>query len=129
MGLQRQRLTAHELHRSENITIEKPLDGWSLTENLALRFEPIIKGRPMLIAPFSEELIGPLGGQNMQVIARRHRQGMKILGRRSSRWLLRGRCPPVRFCRTNAERAHRYDPFLVYALMGTRPSWLSLRRG
>lgn len=68
-----------------------PSDRWDLTENLALRFQPIIKRSPMPVAPLTVELMGPFCDQDMQVIAGRHRQRMLFLGLRSCGRLLGGR--------------------------------------
>jgi hypothetical protein len=78
-----------------------PSDRRDLTKYFPLRFEPIVECRLRPIAPLTVELMGSLGDQDVQILARRQRQGMRLLRRRPWELLLRCRCDPVRFCRTN----------------------------
>jgi hypothetical protein len=53
--------------------IEALSDRGDLTENLALRIEPIIERIAFSVSPLGIELVGPLRDQDMDVITGRYR--------------------------------------------------------
>jgi hypothetical protein len=74
-------------------------DRRDLTENLALRIEPIIERIAFTVSPLGMELIGPLRNQDMEVIAGRNRlTRARSIGSCCLGWRARRRSWSCLFC-------------------------------
>ena len=88
--------------RNQGLPVARLRGRRDLAENLPFRIEPIIERRSTPVPSLTVELMGPLCDQDVQVIAGRQRQCVRLLDRKPVGLLLGSLCFPVRFCRTNA---------------------------